>query len=229
MKTPTAVSGATRPTDSAALTIKMVAATVRTDLNQYYEGFAADANALILTDEGFGSQPATIRQTFAPALFPAKLTAAATEARKEIVPFRSKSVVLGERHTSGIRAALAKSQPPENEVVRFWRHQELRDEVRELDPVLRIAYVETAGRNGDVDSIEAIAGAPKGFGLVPAEVIEKARATAAGKINPELASLAKLKRAYDSIIAAAEKGIADTLAAEGVGPANIDPGTLVTI
>jgi len=220
-----------RSASPAALSIATIAAGVRKRFLKWHESFALDMNNLTLAGEWFAGQVAEIRRTFTPAMKGEKLLAAAVAARKDIASVRAKSVAIGERIKAETAAALVKSTQgkTENELVRFWRFQEIRDEVHELDPVLRIAFVQTAARIGDVDSIQAVAGAPRGFRLVPEETIRQAMNATATAANPEIADLVAFKEAYDAATAAAERGIADLLAAEGVAPATVDAGTMIAI
>ena len=116
------------------------------------------------------------------------------------------------------RAALTPTAPStEDPVVRFLRHREIRDRFAALtDGVDKRTVVDRAVREGDTDTLAALAAAPKSFPAVDPAVLTKAREQMAEVANPELVRLQALREAHAAVLAVAEQEARAVLARYGL-------------
>lgn len=113
------------------------------------------------------------------------------------------------------RAALLKPKnaptDPSLLLVRELRHRELRDHLRKLDPL--VLHTRVQQDDGTSDLLDALEGAPAGFPIAPAELIQVRRTQLAEANHPELGELAMLQQAYEFVLGVTENTI---LAASGL-------------
>jgi hypothetical protein len=115
-----------------------------------------------------------------------------------------------------------KAQPTEPilQLLKEGRLRELREHLRTLDPLMLQARIRQAVEDGaNTDLLEALEGAPAGFPLAPAELVQQTRERIAEKNHPELGELAQLRDAYSYALGAVEQTL---LAASGLNPAELD-------
>jgi hypothetical protein len=128
---------------------------------------------------------------------------------------RADTVTKLEAQLAEKRAARLKPKPPTTDLtlllVRELRHRELRDHLRTMDPVMLRARIQQDDGTGDL--LDALDGAPAGFPIAPAELIQEARIRIALANDPELGELAQLRDAYTYIEGVVEQTL---LAASGL-------------
>jgi hypothetical protein len=117
---------------------------------------------------------------------------------KNLATMRAETVTKLDAQLAEKRAARLKPKPPTTDptllLVRELRHRELRDHLRTMDPVMLRARIQQDDGTGDL--LDALDGAPAGFPIAPAELVQEARTRIALANDPELGELAQLRDAY---------------------------------
>lgn len=125
---------------------------------------------------------------------------------------------LAEQRAAALKPKTATTDPLQA-ILKEMRQKELRDHLRTLDPLLLRARIKQAVDDGaSTDLLEALEGAPAGFGIAPADLVEEARVKIAEKNHPELGELAQLRDAYTYAIGVVEQTV---IAASGLTPLEI--------
>jgi hypothetical protein len=104
------------------------------------------------------------------------------------------------------QAALRPSTSTEDPVLRYLRHQEIRGEFKALkDGLDKQMVVDKAVREGDTDTLAALAAAPKSFPAVDPDVLTRARAKVVDAANPDALRFQRLRDAHSAVLAVAEQ------------------------
>ena len=102
------------------------------------------------------------------------------------------------------------TKDPATALVNEMRAQELRSQLRSLDPIDVQAIFKSVRGNADgIAILEAAENAPPGFPIAPAEDVAAARARIAGEGDPELAELTELRVSYAYALNVAEQALKD--------------------
>lgn len=151
---------------------------------------------------------------YTPKGLPGQVKAEAEKWRAALVEWRKSHIdpLAAAEQALIARAGQRAPTPSEDVLVRYLRHQNIRDHVERIaDSVARHLLVTSASARGDRDFLEAISEAPAAFPLVDGEVIAKARQTMAAAASPELIRIQVLKDAYASVLAMASQELKGVL------------------
>jgi hypothetical protein len=139
-----------------------------------------------------------------------------TKARAETVD--KLDAQLAEQRAAALKPKTKASEPLEA-IVKEMRLRELRDHLRQLDPLQLQARIKQAVDDGaDTTLLDALEGAPVGFSIAPPELVQATRETIALRDHPELGELAQLKTQYDYALGVTEQTL---LAASRLTPVEL--------
>lgn len=142
----------------------------------------------------------------------AELRLAARAAKEQLAGVRAATVAKLEAQLAEHRAAALKPKSvtgdPLAAILKEMRQKELRDHLRQLDPLtLQVRIRQAIDDGASMDLLEALEGAPSGFAIAPADLIQEARIRTAEQNHPELGETAQLRDAYRYAIGVVEETI----------------------
>jgi hypothetical protein len=140
----------------------------------------------------------------------AERRAATRTMREQLAKVREGTVNRLEAQLTEIRAAVTTPKSgvtdPLQAILKEMRHKELRDHLRTVDPLqLQVRIRQAADDGPGHDLLDALDGAPAGFPIAPAALVQETRERLALKNHPELGELAQLRDAYTYALGVVEQ------------------------